>query len=479
MPLYQKDNAYARCPVPSTWVASVPPVAAGTGSDSSVLQEIQSPLFNNATAVGVKYLNATLNATYGISSSALVSTLGAVGLAPFAFANTSISHPAVPFSNVYDWSPGIFSSGILGLGFILNAVSFSAVVTAEAAKGAPLSAEEATAYWPLIPFLAHNGTIEAPLFALQLEHTPWSQVVASATQALSGIVNVSYSDFVYEGGTLTLGGLPDGLAESDFTFVDVPLPAYGLPASLQEMGYPAPNSALAWQAPVEIIYFNNERLADTTLQPSLANDSGRFYSLVDSGNHGFNLPSDMLSQIVRVFHGRFSLKLTLTVHWTDAWAANPANLTIPCNTTFVLTFTIGGKNFTITDELLIPSVTAPVFNSIGATGQATQDCQFVGQPATPLPGQFGPGTSQTYAFGDIILKELITVFDYGDTLNVTQKAPRLGFAQKKGTGGNSSTPSTGGSGQGSGQGKGGGIATASRMQAASAVLMSGFYLSFV
>ncbi|KAL8276885.1 hypothetical protein RQP46_010713 [Phenoliferia psychrophenolica] len=386
---------------------------------------------------------------------------GAIGLAPFSLGNSSISHPSFPFSNVYEWSTGLFSSGIIGLGFMLNSASLSAVLTAESAKGTPLSVEEATAYWPLVPFLAHNGSIDAPIFALQLDHLPWSQVVTAATSALSGAVNASYGDFVYEGGTLTLGGLPDGHEETDFTFVDVPLPAYGLSPTLQEKGFPAPNSALAWQAPIDALYFNGKRLVDTTLQPSLANDSGRFYSLIDSGNHGLNLPSDMLSQI------------------TGAWAANPANLTIPCNTSFALDFTIGGKNFTVKDELLIPSLASAVFNSIGATGQATQDCQFVGQPAEPVAGRFGPGTSQTYAFGDIILKDLITVFDYGDTLDVTKKAPRLGFAQKSGASGNSSTPSTDGSGKGSGQGSGGGTASASRMLATSAVVLACFNLFFM
>lgn len=86
--------------------------------------------------------------------------------------------------------------------------------------------------------------------------------------------------------------------ESQFTFSPVPI------ASINELGQSIGIPSATgnrWTTPLEYVYFNGLRLTNTTQQPSIQDDEGYFFALVDSGNPSLTFPSDMMAQIVGGF----------------------------------------------------------------------------------------------------------------------------------------------------------------------------------
>lgn len=77
------------------------------------------------------------------------------------------------------------------------------------------------------------------------------------------------------------------------------------------------------------------------------------------------------------------------------------------------------------EDFLVPSYNA--LDSLGFGGYTTQGCQFQAQVSTPTPDELGPGTSITYTAGAPLLRNVITVFDYGNIWNSLETPPRIGL----------------------------------------------------
>lgn len=101
-----------------------------------------------------------------------------------------------------------------------------------------------------------------------------------------------------------------------------------------------------------------------------------------------------------------------------------------CAAPFELVFQFSGQNFTMAkDEMVVPYYN--VIDSIAAGGRPTSGCQFQAQVDSPSGDEFGPLTSITYSLGDPFMRNVVTIFDYGNVRDATQNPPRMGFAAKR------------------------------------------------
>ena len=80
------------------------------------------------------------------------------------------------------------------------------------------------------------------------------------------------------------------------------------------------------------------------------------------------------------------------------------------------------------EDFLVPSYNA--LDSLGYNGFTSQGCQFQAQISEPTPDELGPGTSITYTAGAPLLRNVITVFDYGNVWNSLETPPRIGLKQQ-------------------------------------------------
>lgn len=105
------------------------------------------------------------------------------------------------------------------------------------------------------------------------------------------------------------------------------------------------------------------------------------------------------------------------------------NYYVPCDTPFDLQLQIGGANFTMSKtDFLVPSYLA--LDSLGYGGDATQGCQFQAQVGRPTRDELGPGTSITYTAGAPFLRNVVSVYDYGNIWDSTTTPPRIGLSQR-------------------------------------------------
>lgn len=81
------------------------------------------------------------------------------------------------------------------------------------------------------------------------------------------------------------------------------------------------------------------------------------------------------------------------------------------------------------EDFLVPSYDA--LDSLGYGGKTTRGCQFQAQISTPTPDELGPGTSITYTAGAPLLRNVISVFDYGNIWNSLETPPRIGLAPRQ------------------------------------------------
>ena len=191
------------------------------------------------------------------------------------------------------------------------------------------------------------------------------------------------------------------MSESQFTWSEVPV--VSISDTYISYGFPT-SSGNRWTTQIDSIYFNGAKLITSRLQP----EPNSNFALIDSGNPIMGIATDVLAQI------------------TNAWAANPSNYVLPCNTTFNLVFQIGGTNFSVNkQDVLVPSITAIDSSNYG--GYATTDCQAQMQPFTPTGNELGEDTSQTFQLGDVFLRNVITAYDYGSLTNALDNPPRIGF----------------------------------------------------
>lgn len=364
---------------------------------SNQIGRFEPTLFSN-TSGGFFDTNLTYNASYG-ADNGLSSALGTVHLADISFDNTDLGARNLSFADVYRTDNGVGASGLLGLGFPLNGnIWAEAVVGLYGQTGQAVAPSVSSAFFPIVPLLYFEGDISAPIFSLELSRL--GPQAANNPKTSGGTLPTS-PQATLQDGSMTFGAYPSGLSESSFTWSSVPVVT--ISERYQDYGFPS-SMGNRWTTQLQAVYFNGAKLLDSRLQPN----QGSNYALIDTGNPIMAIASDVLAQI------------------TNAWAANPDNYVIPCDSPFELVFQFGGSNFTLSKEdVLVPSIAAIDSGNWG--GYATTDCQAQMQPFTPTNNEIGPNTSQTHQLGDVFLRNVISVFDYGDLSNAASRPPRIGF----------------------------------------------------
>ncbi|CAD6582610.1 MAG: hypothetical protein CYPHOPRED_002078 [Cyphobasidiales sp. Tagirdzhanova-0007] len=356
------------------------------------------PTFQNQSASPLYNTGLTYSASYG-SGNGITTTYGAVQMSNILLDGSDFRANNLSFANVYSTDNGVGASGLLGLGFPLNGNIWTEALTAiYASTKTKVSAAASASYFPIVPLLQAQGAITNAMYSLVV--TRLGPQEANNPKTSGGTIPLSPAATLSTG-TLTIGNYPAGMTENQFTWSAVP--TVTVSSQYVNYGFPA-STGNRWTTQMQAVYFNGAKLINSQIQP----EAGANYALIDTGNPIMGIASDQLAQI------------------TNAWAANPDNYVIPCDTAFDLVFQVGGVNFTMNaTDVLVPS--AAVIDSGNFGGYATSDCQAQMQPFTPTDNEIGPDTSQTYQLGDVFLRNVITVFDYGSLTTASSNPPRLGF----------------------------------------------------
>jgi len=358
----------------------------------------EPPVFDNATASPLYDTGFEYVASYG-AGNGVTQTKGAVQLTDISFPNTDLEARNLSFANIWTSTNGVSASGLLGLGFPINGNIWSDAVLAIYEQTKQTVSQAVSSSWfPIVPLLQYEGDVSNAMFSLVL--TRMGPQGTNNPKTSGGTLPMS-PQAVLSSGSLTIGGYPPGYGESDFTWS--PVPYVTVSNTYKEYGFPS-STGNRWTTQLQAIYFNGVQLIESKLQPEASSN----YALIDTGNPIMNIASDVLAQI------------------TNAWASNPDNYVLPCDTAFDLVFQFAGRNFTLAKEdVLVPSNAAIDSNNYG--GYATQDCQAQMQPFTPTSNEIGPDTSQTHQLGDVFLRNVVTSYDYGNLYNAASSPPRIGF----------------------------------------------------
>ncbi|OSC98888.1 acid protease [Trametes coccinea BRFM310] len=199
-------------------------------------------------------------------------------------------------------------------------------------------------------------------------------------------------------GTLSLGALPFGLSDNQLTWA--PVRSY----SVAQGGLPPPPYAsneiypLAWEVPMDEVYFDGVKLPRSTLSPPSISLS----ALVDTGNSLMRGPQDVLAAI----YTHLGLD---------------ASGTFDCSTPHNLSFQIGGKQFPVDPrDFAHPAAVTP--------GTVYSDeiarCTPALAPTDP-PGN--GGFQYSWSLGDPFLKSTMVAFYYGNMTHPSQDPARIGF----------------------------------------------------
>ncbi|KAM5543426.1 hypothetical protein V8D89_002677 [Ganoderma adspersum] len=272
-------------------------------------------------------------------------------------------------------------AGILGLGFPSQSFVGQAAVTSEFGNtaGTDNFIRQFVNYGPIVPRLILAGVLDQPLFTITLQR---DQIDISGT------------------GKLTIGQLPEGVDNSSLTWVPVRL------YSTSDGGLSAPSFAsgetypLRWEIPLDGVYLDGEKLADTTQkasgisQPSLS-------ALIDTGNSLVRGPSDVVSSV---------LSKVSTVY-----AANSSQSPVlPCASAHRLAFQIGGKLFPVDPRDFITQNTV----------HDASTCVAGNVVSTDAPSS---GALFSWSLGDPFLKSTLVAFYYGNLTHPSADPPRIGF----------------------------------------------------
>ncbi|KAK9895412.1 acid protease [Cystobasidium minutum MCA 4210] len=374
-----------------TFVYSVQPYNQNNGSPP--------PLFNNRTASPLYDLGLTYNASYG-SGNGLSNTIGSSLLSNVAIDGSDLAVTNLTFADLYQTTNGVGASGLMGLGFPLNGNIWSdAVLAIYGQTKQKVSQAVSSSYFPIVPLLYYQNQIASSMYSLVV--TRMGPNDANNPKSSGGTLPTSPQATLLSEGTMVFGDYPESMNEDQFTWCDVPVVTVS--DQYREYGFPD-STGNRWTTKTDAIFFNGVKLIDSRIQP----EAEANYALLDTGNPILAMASDVLAQI------------------TNAWAANPDNFVLPCDSAFDLVFQFGGQNFTIAKEdVLVPSTAA--IDSYNYGGYARTDCQAQIQPFTPTGNEVGPETSQTHHLGDVFFRNVISVFDYGDLYNAASNPPRIGL----------------------------------------------------
>lgn len=126
---------------------------------------------------------------------------GAIGLATTSINGTDLTANNLTFANLYQSSSGTGASGLIGLGFPLDGDIFLTICEAFNATGQPLSIQQASAYYPLVPTLQQQGEINTAMFSLVVDRVPIDEQAPSDTTVFN---------YTMANGTFTIGDYPSG-----------------------------------------------------------------------------------------------------------------------------------------------------------------------------------------------------------------------------------------------------------------------------
>ncbi|THH20596.1 hypothetical protein EW146_g805 [Bondarzewia mesenterica] len=316
-----------------------------------------------------------------------------------------LSMPQQPFAAISDTnntSVMTSSNGILGLGFPSASQVQAAVVNTKFNN--PTQTDDfilsSSSNGPLLSRLAMSGRLEQPMFTIALQRD---------TIDVGG-----------QNGALTVGKLPNGVANSSLTWVPVRLytPAegglnppsfapnevyvlrssqvkYRYSSFCHEQVYP-----LRWEILLDAVYLDGQKLPASTISANGVSSAG-VSALIDTGNSLLRGPQDVVSSLLKSVSPAFT-------------ANSNADPTFSCATAHNLSFEIGGKVFPIDPR---------DFVSQNQTGNANT-CVANNLVSTDPPSV---GALFSWSLGDPFFKSNLVAFYYGNLTHPSVDPPRIGF----------------------------------------------------
>ncbi|TFK34791.1 aspartic peptidase domain-containing protein [Crucibulum laeve] len=355
------------------WVVS-DTCTAGTCAGSAVTRYPESSLIS---------AGADVSMFYGDSSTG-THAFGSVGLDTATIAGVTMTQQS--FGLVNDTNNQIVqfsTAGIFGLGFPSGSKIQEAVTVAK--HGAIDQTDDflRSTYTsgPLLTRIAMTGALEMPMFSITLQRS---------TIDISGT------------GLLTIGKLPDGVDNSTLTWVPVRLydPVDG---GLDPPTF-APNEVypFRWEIDIDAVYFDGQKLPDSTIQAIDGVDSKRVSALIDTGNSLLRGPEDVVNNILTSVSPSYN---------PNQSGAVP---TLPCNLPKTISFQIGGKMFPIDPRDFIGQQN---------TGDATT-CVADNLVTTDPPSM---GSLFRWSLGAPFLRSNLVAFHYGNLTHPSVDPPRIGI----------------------------------------------------
>jgi len=273
--------------------------------------------------------------------------------------------------------------GIFGLGFPTGSVIQDGVVnhqfnTPDTNDAFLLSTP---ANGPLLSRMAISQDLEKPMFSISLQRD---------TVEIGG-----------GNGVLSIGKLPDGVNDSDMTWVPVRL------YTPDEGGVQPPAYAIdevfpfRWEVEIDNVWLDGNILPPSTIPANGNVSSTKVSALIDTGNSILRGPSDVVQNILN--------SISTSGH---ADASSPP--VIPCGVAHNLAFQIGGKMFPVDPANLIQPLEAGEADSCVANQIVSTDPPSV-------------GALFRWSLGDTFLKSTTVAFYYGNLTHPSVDPPRIGF----------------------------------------------------
>ncbi|TFY83839.1 hypothetical protein EWM64_g166 [Hericium alpestre] len=201
-------------------------------------------------------------------------------------------------------------------------------------------------------------------------------------------------------GALTVGKLPDGVDNSSLTWVPVRMYSSKNGGLNPPQDNPNEIYPLRWEVPLDGVYLDGQKLADSTIRPTGISSPG-LSALIDTGNSLIRGPEDIIDSILKSV--------------SPAFAANSNALpTYPCATPHTMAFQIGGKMFPIDPR---------DFVSQNDTGDVT-NCIANNIVSTDPPSV---GALFSWSLGDPFFKSTLVAFYFGNLTHPSVDPPRIGF----------------------------------------------------
>ncbi|KAF8839048.1 acid protease [Paxillus ammoniavirescens] len=223
---------------------------------------------------------------------------------------------------------------------------------------------------PLIPRLVAQGMLDSPMFSVALQRD---------TIEIGG-----------NEGMLSIGTLPPTVKSESLTWV----PVRGYPPDQGGLKPPpdAPGEVypIAWEIPVDDVYFDGIKLPRSTLSsPNIS-----LSALIDTGNSLIRGPPDVISHIQTMLGGP---------HFA-------------CSPPHILAFQIGGQLFIVDPRDFVTQV-----------HPGNPDLCAANLVSTDVPVAGGSGYLYSWNLGDPFLKGVLAAFHYGSLIRPSQNPPRIGL----------------------------------------------------